>query len=250
MKKFTLVELLVVIAVIGILASMLLPSLQKAREKGRQALCTSNLKQFGVAVEMYISENDSRFPARTYNGKNSQGRSWLGKNGAAGGRYSDEHSVDKRPLNPYLGIDSDASSFIAQCSSDNKSSSYGSYYNKYGSSYRANVKTDGNRMQSLANYSTGEGVNLGFSSSKVVNTSETFCISEYGGISVIYYTGSKYKWHFGDKNRWLYLFIDGSVKPISIHQSVTDSSGITINSSNEAYSGDGWKFYSADVYKP
>jgi len=52
-KGFTLIELLVVIAIINILAAQLLPALSTAREKGRQANCMSNLKQFSYAIEMY-----------------------------------------------------------------------------------------------------------------------------------------------------------------------------------------------------
>ena len=58
MKKFTLIELMVVVAIIGILVSMLLPALGKVRGAARTTDCVSEMKQIGIAVEMYMDDND------------------------------------------------------------------------------------------------------------------------------------------------------------------------------------------------
>ncbi|HJN18099.1 MAG TPA: DUF1559 domain-containing protein, partial [Armatimonadota bacterium] len=58
---FTLVELLVVIAIIVIIAAILFPVFARAREKARQASCSSNLRQLGLALNMYAGDYDERF---------------------------------------------------------------------------------------------------------------------------------------------------------------------------------------------
>ena len=59
---FTLIELSIVIAIIGILAAILLPALARARENARRASCASSLMQLGLSLHMYAVENDQQYP--------------------------------------------------------------------------------------------------------------------------------------------------------------------------------------------
>ena len=65
---FTLVELLVVVAIIAILASMLLTALSRAKEKAWRAQCVNNLKQVGAAIEVYSQDHGNRLPGPSWQG--------------------------------------------------------------------------------------------------------------------------------------------------------------------------------------
>ena len=65
LKKFTLLELMVVIAIIGILMTMLLPSLSKARAQAKATVCTSNQKQLFITTNFFMNSYDGRIPPIT-----------------------------------------------------------------------------------------------------------------------------------------------------------------------------------------
>jgi len=131
-KDFSLVELMVVIAIIAILISMLMPSLGRAREKARIAICSSNSQQHGVAVASYAADHSGRYPEFTDGGRNAS--LWMGKTAEGNNKFP----ATEKPLNIYLGLTNDQDDApFAQCISE---SSELNSYDDQGSSYHRNQK--------------------------------------------------------------------------------------------------------------
>jgi prepilin-type N-terminal cleavage/methylation domain-containing protein/prepilin-type processing-associated H-X9-DG protein len=168
-KGFTLVELLVVIGIIALLISILLPSLNRARETANRVKCGSNLRQIGQAILLYSNENKGSYPRTKYNaGSNS--------NSYHGDTNAGTAVVDQFKTTPWSGYENDpimamfllirtqditAEVFVCPSSNDEKDT--------YGTAAGANAQNHAsfsdkkNFSYSIANpYPTTTAVNSGY----------------------------------------------------------------------------------------
>ncbi len=205
---FTLIELLVVVAIIAILAAMLLPALSKAREKARQSLCMSNLKQLGTMVAFYAQDYDEIIVPYYLYDNISLGTTWYGVFIRAKYVPNVYYNAEKRQ--------------IFHCPSEPKS--YGYYRHGKSTSPNWNQATDyamNRHVAPLIRLATGE---RGNKLSKVTNPSERFIICD-GDAVAVGLSGSSYwsqynpnpditpyGWELRHSGGMNYLFLDGHVE--------------------------------------
>ena len=95
-KAFTLVELLVVVAILSLLAALLAPTLRNAMDMSQRATCASQLRQLAVATRLYLTNNETAFPAHA-SGPVMSYYAWAGKRGT-------EYTAQERFVNRYVTV--------------------------------------------------------------------------------------------------------------------------------------------------
>ena len=235
-RGFTLLEILVVVAVIAILIAVLLPSLRKARLQAKFVLCQSNLKQLYLAWEYYLVESKGGFP-QWVNVDNNYG-GLQGKGSQAFG--ASPYMPLRKPLNKHLKMPLVARNGgeVFRCPCDRGSEVQGylpSFYEYCGTSYRTNVFLIGQDninvlptdpckdvMQKVA--SRLKNMNRG----KVSNESKLLLIGDHPWFQMYEWTKPEDVTFHERRFHYNMAYMDGHVEHVWIHKGLHTTARYTV----------------------
>ena len=217
---FTLVELLVVIASIGILAALLLPVLQRSKLAAQRTVCLNNLKQIGLAVKMYANEHGDLLPAATkppmdywktngidiWNVYKSYVKSYLGLKGPSSG----DDKIFACPADKFYNFGY-ATSFTNVPLHEQAHSDFSSYDFNTGN-LRLNSKTGKSRFPGIA----------GQNGDSVLEPTKTILVGEMPAWIPFSWHDRQTSLQFNDAMNQLY-FVDGHVSYVPIYWDATKS---------------------------
>ena len=191
---FTLIELLIVVAIIGILFSLLLPSIRNARIKAERGVCLSNSKNLMTGTALYANDNRQAFPPHIVKGKGWV-TNWFGTLPTNPGLNI---GAQHRPVNPYLVSKLTATTKIdvAVCPSEASQD----LFDRHGTTYSANQGKNSGSIRSFK------------AMAKVNEPSRYVVISEYPTYPLI--RGNDYQpaFTYHKENQYSMCFADGSAE--------------------------------------
>ena len=200
--KFSLIELLVVLAIFAILISLLQPALISSLNYARTVKCQNNLKQFGTALQLYMSDHSDFYPL-TSNWGNLAGPK--GSMRIHGGFTLPEN----RPLNPYL----DQATNISECPSDKGDSlhvrgenSFINCYREWGLSYLGQWRFDWHRVKHVFDNI------IPVSFHEITSTHNKLILADWPWHPNRILAETRSQWHSSDSRSFNTLFADGHAK--------------------------------------